>query len=40
MPDFMKTPLKLDGTQVNKDFYRYSRDGITLTKSTSKKVFI
>jgi hypothetical protein len=39
-PDFTKTPLRKDGTQSVVNFSRHTREGITMQKIVSNKVFI
>lgn len=39
-PDFSKTPMKKDGTRSELNFQRHTRQGITMQRATSTKVFI
>ena len=39
-PDFTKTPIKKDGTRSDMNFERHTRQGITINRAVSTKVFI
>lgn len=40
LPDWKKTPLRKDGTRSEMNFQRHTRQGVTINRATSTKVFI
>ena len=40
MPNFSQTPTNAEGTHVSQNFKIHTREGITLNRAVSNKVFI
>ena len=40
MPNFSQTPTNAEGTHVSQNFRIHTREGITLNRAVSNKVFI